>query len=56
MSGSDPIQREINPRITTLSSTTITRNGSCRVEFGGEELVNTFIDHQTRLKAAHLKQ
>jgi hypothetical protein len=28
MSGSDPIQREINPLMTTLSSTTITRNGS----------------------------
>ena len=32
MSGSAAIQREINPRITTESSTTITRSGSCRVE------------------------
>ena len=51
MSGSDAIQREINPLMTTESSTTITRSGSCRVEFGVEELVNaTLITHQTRLK------
>jgi hypothetical protein len=51
MSGSDPIQRAINPLITTESSTTITRNGSCGVEFGIEELANaTLIIHQIRLK------
>jgi hypothetical protein len=48
MSGSDSIQREINPLITTESSTTITRSGSCRVEFEVEELANaTLINHQT---------
>jgi hypothetical protein len=47
MSGSDPSQREINPLITTESSTTITRSGSCRAEFGVGELVNaTLIIHQ----------
>jgi hypothetical protein len=57
MSGSDPTQREINPLITTESSTTITRNGSCRVEAGVEELVNaTLINHQVRLKTALLKR
>src|SRR5260370_9234316 len=51
MSGSDPSQRAINPLITTESSTTITRNGSCRVAFGIEELANaTLIVHQIRLK------
>jgi hypothetical protein len=51
MSGSDAIQRDINPLITTESSTTITRNGSCRHEAGVEELVNaTLITHQVRLK------
>ena len=50
MSGSDSTQREISPLITTESSTTITRSGSCRVEFEVEELVNaTLINHQTRL-------
>src|SRR5262249_30677854 len=34
ISGSAPIQREIMPRITTESSTTITRSGSCRAEVG----------------------
>ena len=49
MSGSASIQREINPLITTESSTTITRSGSCRVEFEVEELANaTLINHQTR--------
>jgi hypothetical protein len=53
MSGSDSIQRDINPRITTESSTTITRNGSCRVEAGVEALVNaTLINHQVRLETA----
>ena len=47
LSGSAPIQREINPRMTAESSTTITRNGSCRVEVGVEELANaTLILHQ----------
>jgi hypothetical protein len=51
MSGSDPTQRAINPLITTESSTTITRNGSCRVEFEVEELANAIlIIHQIRLK------
>jgi hypothetical protein len=51
ISASDPIQRAINPLITTESSTTITRNGSCRVEFGVAELANaTLIIHRTRLK------
>jgi hypothetical protein len=55
MSGSDAIQRDINPLITTESSTTITRNGSCRHEAGVEELVNAIlITHQVRLKAALL--
>src|SRR5262249_40771591 len=36
MSGSAPTQREISPLITTESSTTMTRSGSCRVEFGVE--------------------
>ena len=52
ISGSDEIQREINPRMTTESSTTMTRSGSCRVEIGVEELANaTLIIHQ-RLKTA----
>jgi hypothetical protein len=39
--------------MTTESSTTITRSGSCCVEFEVEELANaTLIDHQVRLKAA----
>jgi hypothetical protein len=47
MSGSDPTQREINPRITTESSTTMTRNGSCLAEAGVDGLVNaTLIAHQ----------
>jgi hypothetical protein len=54
MSGSDPSQRAINPRITTESSTTITRNGSCRIAFGVEVLANaTLIVHQTALKRHH---
>jgi hypothetical protein len=57
MSGSEAIQREINPRMTTESSTTITRNGSCRIAVGAEELVNvTLITHQVRLKTARLKR
>jgi hypothetical protein len=57
MSGSDSIQREIKPLITTESSTTITRSGSCRVEVGVEELANaTLIVHQIRLEAALLKR
>jgi hypothetical protein len=51
MSGSDAIQREINPLMTTESSTTITRSGSCCAEFEVEELANaTLITHQIRLK------
>jgi hypothetical protein len=39
--------------MTTESSTTITRNGSCRVEAGVEGLVNaTLINHQVRLETA----
>jgi hypothetical protein len=57
MSGSDAIQREINPLMTTESSTTITRNGSCRVEIGCDEVVKVaLITHQLRLKTARLKQ
>jgi hypothetical protein len=56
MSGSDAIQRDIKPLITTESSTTITRNGSGRQE-AGIELVNaTLITHQVRLKSALLRQ
>src|SRR5215470_309598 len=48
MSGSDPTQREIKPLITTESSTTITRNGSCRVGLKVEALASaTVILHQT---------
>src|SRR6266404_2165962 len=51
MSGSESTQREINPLMTTESSTTMTRSGSCRIEFGTEGLTNaTLIAHQTRLK------
>jgi hypothetical protein len=47
MSGSEPTQRDIIPLMTTESSTTITRSGSCWVEFGATELVNaTLITHQ----------
>src|SRR5438105_3472056 len=51
MSGSEPTQREINPLMTTESSTTITRSGSCSVDFGHTGFTNaTLITHQTRLK------
>jgi hypothetical protein len=51
MSGSDAIQREINPLITTESSTTITRSGSCREGCVVEELVNAIlITHRLRLE------
>jgi hypothetical protein len=51
MSGSASIQREINPLMTTESSTTITRSGSCRVGEGMEEPANaTLIVHRIRLK------
>src|ERR1700679_4141856 len=47
MSGSDPSQREIMPLMTTESSTTITRSGSCCTRLGGAGLVNaTLITHQ----------
>src|SRR5260370_15298061 len=53
MSGSEPTQREINPLMTTESSATMTRSGSCRVVFGTEGFTNaTLITHQARLKAA----
>jgi hypothetical protein len=56
MSGSDAIHREINPRMTTESSTTITRNGSCRVEVGLGALVKaTLITHQIQLNSALLR-
>jgi hypothetical protein len=57
MSGSVETQREISPLMTAESSTTITRNGSCRIEVGGGELINaTVIIHPIRLKAALLKR
>src|SRR5450759_3372926 len=47
ISGSAAIQREISPLMTTESSTTITRSGSCCVEAGAEELANAIlITHQ----------
>jgi hypothetical protein len=47
MSGSEPTQRDIIPLMTTESSTTITRSGSCCAEFGTTELGNaTLITHQ----------
>ena len=53
MSGSAAIQREINPLITTESSTTITRSGSWCAEFEVEELANAIlIDHQVQPNAA----
>jgi hypothetical protein len=56
MSGSAPIQREIIPRITTESSTTMTRSLSCRVEIGGGDLVNaTLITSPRPNSAAHLQ-
>jgi hypothetical protein len=56
MSGSAPIQREIIPRITTESSTTMTRSLSCRVETGGGDLVNaTLINSPDPTQAAHLQ-
>jgi len=57
MSGSAAIQRDINPLMTTESSTTITRSGSSGVEFKVEELANaTLIHHQVQPKAALLKR
>jgi hypothetical protein len=54
MSGSAPIQREIIPRITTESSTTITRNFSVRVDVGAEGLVNaTLITSPTAQRHAY---
>jgi hypothetical protein len=47
ISGSEPTQRDIIPLMTTESSTTITRSGSCCAEFGTTELGNaTLITHQ----------
>jgi hypothetical protein len=51
MSGSDAIQREIRPLITTESSTTISRNGSCLIEVALGTVNVTLITHQ-RLEAA----
>src|SRR4051794_37860985 len=49
MSGSASIQRPIRPRITTESSTTMTRKGSCRAESPSRELASaTLITHQTQ--------
>src|SRR5262249_16080781 len=48
MSGSALTQREISPRMTTESSTTITRNGSCRVPGVGELANATLILHHMR--------
>src|SRR3981189_3026970 len=57
MSGSVETQREISPLMTAESSTSISRNGSCRIEVGGGELINaTVIIHPIRLKAALLKR
>src|SRR3954462_5687337 len=52
MSCSAPIQREIRPRMTTESSTTITRNGPASRDEPGVELPAnaTLITHQLRLK------
>ena len=48
------IRSAINPLITTESSTTITRSGSCRIAFGVEVLANaTLIVHHTALKRHH---
>ncbi len=50
MSGSAAIQRDSSPLITTKSSTTITRSGSCCVELEVGTLVNaTLITHRLRL-------
>src|SRR5258707_1120580 len=57
MSGSAPIQREIIPRITTLSSTTITRSLSCRVEIEAGVLINaTLITSPETAQAAQLQR
>src|ERR1700733_6971157 len=50
MSGSASIQRPIRPRMTTESSTTMTRSGSCRAASRVKELASaTLITHQTQL-------
>src|SRR6478672_5744405 len=54
MSGSAPIQREIIPRITTESSTTMTRSLSCRIGLGAGELVNATLI--TSPETAHAAQ
>jgi hypothetical protein len=54
MSGSEPSQREIIPLMTTESSTTITRSGSCCVELRIAELVNaTLITHPLDSSVLH---
>src|SRR6516225_6244200 len=56
MSGSQPSQREIIPLMTTESSTTITRSGSCCIELAAAELVNaTLITHQQDSKRHYFK-
>src|SRR5262245_28835468 len=53
MSDSAPIQREIRPRMTAESSTTITRNGSCRDALMVELPANTTpMTHQQRLNGS----
>src|SRR5438128_2465388 len=48
MSGSASIQREIKPRITTESSTTMTRIGSCRAAPWVAELINAVLIYSTK--------
>src|SRR4051812_30349993 len=56
MSGSAPIQRAIIPRMTTLSSTTITRSLSCRVEVEAGVLIKaTLITSPETAQAVHYK-
>src|SRR6266568_1537966 len=56
ISGSAPIQRAIIPRMTTLSSTTITRSLSCRIEVEAGVLINaTLITSPQTAQAAQYK-
>src|SRR6266478_2171101 len=50
MSGSEATQREISPLITTESSTTITRSGSCRDDIFVERFHDVFVG--ARMKRA----
>src|SRR4051812_38344496 len=57
ISGSAPIQREIIPRMTTLSSTTITRSLSCRVEIEAGVFINaTLITSPETAQPAQLQR